>query len=195
MKRCAIVLVVFCLLILVSYSAYAQEDKTRFGFGLSMGKEMVEVDDEMISVFDPPNFLLPILFGSGFFIEPEVGILRHQRNSDASNYNSTIIFLGVGFFKGRASGKLRPYLGARVGLSLISYKRDYTTTTADRKDSKTDLLIAPAGGVAFYIDPNFCIGGEFQLNYINIGQWDNNDDVSESAIRTKTLIFLRYFVN
>ena len=67
--------------------------------------------------------------------------------------------------------------------------------TADIDDSKTDLLIAPAGGVAFFIASNFCIGGEFQLNYIKIGQWDNNDDVSESAIRTKTLIFLRFFMN
>ena len=75
MKKCAVILMDICLIILVSGSGYAQEDKTRLGFGLSMGKEMVEVDDEMITVFDAPNFLLPILFGSDCRLYPIIEII------------------------------------------------------------------------------------------------------------------------
>jgi hypothetical protein len=183
------------IILLVLDLAHAQNNQASVGFGLNMGKEIVKVDDEWITVFDAPTFLVPILFSTGFRIEPEVGLYQYTRNSDASDYRMNIFFMGAGLYKGRRDGKLRPYFGGRLGLSRVAYKRDYKSSNSDIDDSKKDVVIAPTAGISYFINPNFCFGGEFQLNYIIVGQWDNNDDVSETLIGSKTLIFLRYYLH
>lgn len=187
--------ILFFMVILITGVIHAQDNKARFGFGLSMGKEMVEIDNEFVTLFDAPIFSFPILFGSGFRIEPQIGFYKYTRNSDASDYRMCILFFGAGIFKGRSDGKLRPYIGGRVGLSRVAYKRDYKNTGTDSDDSRMDVVIAPTAGVSYFITPDFCFGGEFQVGYLIFGQWDDDDDVSESLFATKTVVFLRYYLN
>jgi len=60
------------------------------------------------------------------------------------------------------------------------------------------FCIGSAFGTCYYFSKHFCLGGELQFNYTNIGQWETEgeeerNDISKTSLRSITLLFVRWF--
>ncbi|MGB2697626.1 MAG: hypothetical protein WBD28_07185 [Candidatus Zixiibacteriota bacterium] len=183
---------------LMSNPVYAQEKTPSFGIGVSMGREILMFYDQGgVTLFDYPSFYMPILISPGFLIEPEIGLWRHSYSKENGTDRKTsyrVFVLGCGIFSMTNKGKVNVYYGTRFGFVHISSCFDDRWNGHSEYDrSKTDLRIGPAIGGEYFFADHFSLGGEAQLNYTFVGQFDNDDDVSESLISSKTLIFVRWY--
>ncbi|MBA7694284.1 hypothetical protein ES703_102891 [subsurface metagenome] len=170
-----------------------QEKRSRIGFGVSLGKEIMEIG-EAYTLLDFPSFYLPISLSSNFRIEPEIGYYRYSGSDEDWEESYSILSIGCGIFSVTQKGKVDIYYGLRLGLRSTSYSYRYTWDGVDSVDeSKTDFYIGPAIGGEYFFTKHLTLGGEIQLNYIFIGQWDDGEG-SESVIRTKPLIFVRWYL-
>jgi hypothetical protein len=137
---------------------------------------------------------LPISLSSNFRIEPEIGYYRYSGSDEDWEESYSILSIGCGIFSVTQKGKVDIYYGLRLGLRSTSYSYRYTWDGVDSVDeSKTDFYIGPAIGGEYFFTKHLTLGGEIQLNYIFIGQWDDGEG-SESVIRTKPLIFVRWYL-
>ena len=197
MKKVSLILLFGTAFFLISNLLYAQEKETRLGVGVSLGKESLLIDeDAILTLFDFPRFYIPIITSPQFRFEPEIGLYRYSRSGDDWESSYMILSLGCGIFPMTHKGKVYIYYGARLGLVRISYSSEYTWNghTESDEDSKTDFYIGPTIGGEYFFTDHLSLGGEAQLNYTFIGQFDNgDDDVSESLISSKTLIFVRWY--
>jgi hypothetical protein len=91
---------------------------------------------------------------------------------------------------------LNYYYGIDLGVILtsVSNESSYLGSTETSDLSKTDFYIGPAIGGEYMFSNNFSLGGEIQVNYISIGNFDDNSDDSTSAISTRGKIILRWYV-
>ncbi len=188
MRTARFILLSTATLLLVAGPLDAQESATRFGIGVSLGKEFVGFEDEgMLTLFDFPSFYLPIVVSPGFRVEPEFGLWKYSASGDDWDYSMTLLVLGCGLLGVSERGNGNIYYGARLALLRISY-------SDGDDDSKTDFYIGPAVGGEYLFADHLGLGGEAQLNYVHVGQWgDDDDDESESIIRSRTLIFVRWY--
>ena len=198
MKKASLILLFGTAFFLMSNLLHAQEKAARFGIGVSMGKEVLGFEDGgLVTVFDFPSFYMPILISPRFRLEPEIGLWRYSGSGKNWEESYTILSLGCGIFPMTKKGKVYIYYGARFGLIRISYSAEYSWNghTESDDDSKTDFHVSPAIGGEYFFTDHLSLGGEAQLNYIFVGQVDDDDDddVSESLIRSKTLIFVRWY--
>ena len=174
----------------------AQEQATRIGIGVSLGKEAIPIDDNFVfSWFDYPNFYIPILISSHFRLEPVLGFYHYSRSRDDMKRSDDIFSLGCGIFPVTQKEKLYIYYGARLEAIHYSSSYEYPDFNNQESDkaSKTDFYIGPAIGGEYFFSEHFSLGGEDQVSFIFIGQDDGSDNDSESAIRNKTLFFLRWY--
>ena len=81
------------------------------------------------------------------------------------------------------------YYGIDIGAILSSQ----SSSSTDR--SKTDFYIGPAIGGEYMFSDNFSLGGEIQVNYIKLGNFDEDSDASTSLVSTRGKIILRWYVN
>ena len=163
-----------------------------------MGREILMVYDQgIVTLSDYPSFYMPIPISPGFRIEPEIGFWQHSYSSEDGRdreYSYRVLVFGCGVFSMTNKGKVHVYYGARLGVVHIShYLDDRWNGHLDRDDSKTDLRVGPAIGGEYFFANHFSLGGETQLNYTFVGQFDDDDDVSESLIASKTLVFVRWY--
>jgi hypothetical protein len=194
MKKATFFLLLGIAFLLMSNLVYAQEKAPSFGIGVSMGREILMVYDQgIVTLSDYPSFYMPIPISSGFRIEPEIGLWLHSYSrEDGGDRKSSysIISLGCGIFPITNKGKIYIYYGARF--RMVRFLNSIEDVYTDRDDSKTDIHFGPAVGGEYFFTDHFTLGGEVQLDYISIGQFDD-DDVSEKLINTKTLIFVRWY--
>lgn len=173
---------------------HAQEEGNRIGFGVSLGKEIIDLDGGALTLFDFPSFYLPISISSRFRLEPEIGYYHYSGSDEDWKVSETIISGGCGIFFMTRKEKVNIYFGARLGIMSTSSSWEYSWNGQEKdKDSKTDFFIGPALGGEYFFTKNLSLGGEIQVNYINLGQWSDSDG-SESVIRTKSLIFIRWYL-
>ena len=61
-------------------------------------------------------------------------------------------------------------------------------------NSKTDFRIGPVAGGEYYFADQFSLGAEIQVNYLSIGDFNDDSDVSRSLISTKPVLYIRWFI-
>ncbi|KPJ66504.1 hypothetical protein AMJ44_08255 [candidate division WOR-1 bacterium DG_54_3] len=200
MKKASLILLLGVAFFSMSQLVYAQGKTPDFGIGVSMGREILMVYDQgIVTLSDYPSFYMPIVISPGLRIEPEIGLWRHSYSrEDGTDRKSSyrVLVFGCGILSMTNKGKVHLYYGARFGLVHISsYSKDRWNGYSERDRSKTDLRVGPAIGGEYFFADHFSLGGEAQLNYTFVGQFDGDDDydVAESLISTKTLIFVRWY--
>ena len=169
----------------------SQEKRSRIGFGVSLGKEIINIPNEALTLLDFPSFYLPIRISPNFRLEPEIGYYRYSRSDEDWKGSYSILSIGCGIFRMTRKGNVDIYYGARLG--LISSSNSYESSWSDGKESKTDFYVGPAFGGEYFFTQHLTLGGEIQFNYIFMGQWDGGEG-SESVMRTKPLIFVRWYL-
>jgi hypothetical protein len=168
MKKLAFVIAALAL----ALPAAAQENRTRFGLGVSITPE---------AAFAPTvELYLPIDLRGNLRIEPSLGIFT----TDAGDASASDITLGVGvFLMRRVAQPVNLYYGGRFKLNFAS------ADDGVNDDSGTDISIAGALGGEYYLVPNFSLGLEGQLGFRSTS--DVNGDVS--GFFTTGLGFLRVY--
>ena len=209
------------LLLLFVVSAKAQDDRTRFGFGVGVGMNSLlgSPDEADFSVLSIPasfaNFTF-IIRGKNFRLEPNFGYFsvsidedRKYDNGDTrtQEFKSSNFRVGAVIAYATAIASMKLYYGINIGIILSSASSDDTRTgtfpeSESNEASKTDFFVGPAIGGEYMFSENFSLGGEIQINYISVGQFDwelpegiTKDDVSTTVITTNALVILRWYVN
>ena len=198
MRKACLVLLLGIALFLVPNLVDAQEKGTRVGVGVSMGREIIYVYwQSIVTMSDYPSFYLPLYITSRFRIEPEFGFWRYSYSEDVDRYEKskyTVFSLGCGIFPASKMGKVQIYYGARFVYIHFSRRAEVSHNGKVVFDqSKTDFSIGPAIGGEYFFSDHLSLGGEAQLNYISIGQFVDDDEISESLISSKTLVFVRWY--
>lgn len=191
MKKASFIMLLVVTSFYLSNFLHAQEERSRIGIGVSIGKEVLPTDGMQLTLFDFPSFYLPISLSSNFRFEPEIGYYRYSGSDEDWKESASILSIGCGIFLMTRKGKVDIYYGARLG--LISTSHSYEYPWSDGEESKTDFYVGPAIGGEYFFNKHLTLGGEIQFNYISMGQWDDGEG-SESVIRTKPLIFVRWYL-
>ncbi len=184
------------LLLLFSISLNAQDNRMRIGFGVGFSKEAsVIIGDEssLALPIDLANFTF-VVRGKSFRFEPNIGFFNlsatttgymgTEVDASLSNYR-----LGAVIAYANAIASMNLYYGINIGVILSSISVDSDS------ESKTDFFVGPAIGGEYMFSDNFSLGGEIQINYIKIGNFDDDSDDSMSIISSRGMIILRWYVN
>ena len=204
MKTFLIIFFSFTLTFL-SFPQTEDDDNVQFGFGVSLSKDLSvyssrvgELEIETLPI-DLANISF-IIKGTFFRIEPSVGY--HTMSIEFSNAgityerSSSNTRLGaVVAFNNEPIESMNLYYGIGFGFILDNASFTSTDTDESQDDSKTDFFIGPAVGGEYMFNRYFSLGGEVNLNYISIGNYEYDGDISTWAISTRGLIFLRWYVN
>ena len=204
-------LIVFAILLislLLVIQIQAQEKSMRFGLGVSIGTELQNNDNERTTPLSIPTFYVPIILSPKFRIEPQIGFLIGTSSDDDKDQTNKMFSIGAGIFMQSRKGKADLYYGLRVGVLLSSYKIEVAPPDSaqqqpmgpfappppqDESDSMTDIFIGPAIGGEYFVSDHLSVGGEIELQYIILGQYEENEDVSQSLMKVKPLIFVRWY--
>jgi len=203
----------FSLLLLFVASARAQDDRVRLGLGVGFGQGLnINLGEEDLS-----GVTLPIDFANFTFIinskmirfEPNFGFFNYSQTIDVNNpyenykREQTISNFRIGAVIAYANAvtSVNLYYGLNIGVIISSTSADISGQESN-DESKTDFFIGPAIGGEYMFSDNFSLGGEIQVNYISVGQFDQEGvdpdytvDVSESVVSTRGMIILRWYVN
>lgn len=195
MKKTIFILLFVLTFFAASILLQGQEKRSRIGIGISMGKEITSSNGSVLTLFDFPSIYVPIIISSKFRLEPGIGFYRYSDSGTDWEESTTILSLSFGIFVVTRKDKVDIYYGVRNGLICIwDYDRYDWNGTERYERSKTDYYFGPAMGGEYFFSKHFSLGGEVQLNYVFIGQWDGGDGGgTEGGIRTKTFIFVRWY--
>lgn len=179
----------------------------QFGFGVSLSSELSmynvyggyeESQIETLPI-NMANFSM-IIKGSFFRFEPSLGYFTMSSDYSGGGYtferSSSNIRLGaVIAFNNDPIESVNFYYGVDFGFILSSKSRTSNISNESTDESKTDFFIGPAVGGEYMFNKHFSLGGEINLNYISIGNYDSEGESSSWAISTRGLIFLRWYIN
>jgi len=189
--------------LVVAARADAQEDGTRFGVGVSLNPSALLVEDGFQAFFLPFGFgdiYFPIIVSERFKLEPQLGLFRFSSETKSDGFTSessmTLWRLGAGlFYRLPASESLSAYVGPRFILLLSS--ESFKWDGEEDEISETDISIGAALGGEYFFSSHFSLGGEFQLNYLILGEPEDEEpdtfELDRSIISNNGLILLRWY--
>ena len=196
------------LLLLCSFfimDLFAQDSETCYGIGVNFAKDFVYAnvgeDFSIVSLpYDFSNFSV-IIRGEKYRVEPSCGYFRlsssYSGPSSSSEYTSSNWRLGLSLASNSTTGSMHHYYGISVGFIFSSISGEYSSEFFSDKedDSKTDFFIGPVLGGEYNFSEYLSLGGEVQINYISLGQYDHDsdEDISVWAITTRAIIVLRWY--
>jgi len=194
------------LFLLFVINVKAQDDPVRIGFGVGFGQGFNFIGGSDLSALTLPidfaDFSVTIR-GKSFRFEPTLGYFSYSSSVTYSNpsYTSESDFsnvrLGAILAFAASKGSMNYYYGIDIGVILSSESSSSTAPGSTSTDeSKTDFFVGPAIGGEYMFSENFSLGGEIQINYISIGQFngDSQTDRSESAVSSRGKIVLRWYI-
>ncbi len=167
-----------------------------------------------MEIFDLVEY--PVLYGAivlpSLRIDPEFSYWRYahnvddNRNNRSSSEKSAILHLGIGISPIiQKSSKIATYAGIKTGINFVSTKSESSgqiETGSESKSTKTNFYIGPCLGTEYLFTDNLSLGGEFQFLYTVVGEGkttfngeesDDDRDISDSIIKSKALIYLRWY--
>jgi hypothetical protein len=190
----------FLLITLFSASLFAQQEndsfRSSFGLGVTFGKDFAYSFNEELYIYPLTfgNIYFPIDLTPKFRFEPEFGYYR-SKSTDGyfESIRSTFRF-GIGLFSIQRNKKSLIQIGARVGIIKNNSSEKYPNgSDYDYDRSKTDCYFGFATGGEYLFSKHVSLGGEAQLNYINLGNYYEYVETSTYLIATRTLIILRFY--
>jgi hypothetical protein len=191
------------LLLLFVVSAKAQDDPVRIGFGVGFGQGFSFIGGEDFSVLSLPidfaDFSV-IIRGKNYRFEPTLGYFSVSSSNNSSGYSSesksSNLRLGTVLAYANEIKSVNFYYGIDFGVILSSESREssFPGGSESTDESKTDFFIGPVVGGEYMFSDNFSLGGEIQINYISIGNFDDDSDASTSAFSSRGKIILRWYV-
>ena len=187
------------LLLLFVISAKAQDDPVRIGFGVGFGQGFSFFGGEELSVITLPidfaDFSV-IIRGKNFRFEPTLGYFNFSSTSSSGSESKFSNFrLGTVLAYATAIASLNVYYGIDIGVILSSESFNSSSPGSTSTDnSKTDFFIGPAIGGEYMFSDNFSLGGEIQINYISVGNFDDDSDASTTGVSSRGKIILRWYV-
>lgn len=200
-------LTAFLSLILTIFSlAQTEDSNVQVGFGVSLSKELsMFIQSEQLEIMTLPvdlaNFTV-IIKGKNFRFEPSLGFFTTSSDYSNAGYNSesstSNTRLGaVLAYNNSSIVSMNFYYGVDFGVILTNYSHSSSTSTESTDESKTDFFIGPAVGGEYMFNKHFSLGGEINLNYISVGEFDGDSEGESSiwAISTRGVIYLRWYVN
>lgn len=166
----------------------------KWGIGVSLSPTALFLDDAGFLPIGFNNFLIPIRVGVGMTIEPEFGLFRSSSNSGGGSSSFNNLRLGIGLLMPLTEREaLRPYTGARLGVSRNKATSNFGVSQTTRQNS---WYISGVLGAQHFFSRHFSLGGEVQLTRINVGEETGggappgND---QSFVTTAGLVMLRWF--
>lgn len=197
MKRAAIILPIIASLILASRAVAQQREGVQFGVGIALNPSVIAG-----GAFE--GFFLPVGFGDIYFpvmispqvkLEPQFGLFRFHSEFEAlgarAEQNSTVLRLGAGlFYVFQPRESVRAYIGPRVFFIRTSTSAEFDG--GDEDESATDLGLGPALGGEYLFSNHFSLGGEFQFNYVSLGDPEDSN-VDQNLITTNGLVLVRWY--
>ncbi len=191
------VLVLFALLLIVLPQAEGQVSSSATKVGIGIGIEPVRLLPAGSTFFSmattPVTIMIPIEFGGGMRLEPELGIFRYSYKLDASTTSSgterTANFYrfgaGLSFPVAKVEGSSL-YLGPKFGLFLTGSK---TVSTGTSEVSETDFFIAFNIGGEHAVTDAFRVFAEAQFNYLSFGNPSYTPASPTTSERSQSIIF------
>lgn len=186
--------------LILAAPAQAQPQGTKFGIGVSLIQGVIAPNFEELQfgTVALSNIFVPIILGSNFKLEPEIGFYRLSEDEDTFEGTLTQWRFGLGaFYYLPATESVRVYVGPRVGLQLTSLSAE---EDVELELGETDLTFGLALGGEYFLSDHFSCGGEVQLNYVSLGEpdvevdgVDQDLDVSRSVISNNALILVRWY--
>lgn len=189
--------------------SFPQEEDSgiQFGFGVGISSEYTvynfngygdRLQIETLPI-DMANFSV-LIKGSFFRVEPSFGYFTTStdysyQGSSTESSTSNIRLGAVIAFNDDHIESMNLYYGIDIGLILSSHSYISSISTESTERSKTDFFVGPAVGGEYLFIKHFSLGGEINLNYISIGQYDSENDISAWAMSTRGMIYLRWYVN
>lgn len=133
-----------------------------------------------------PTLYVPFTIRA-FRFEPSLGFSRVAVSFGDDSNSATTLRLGAGFFYHRRMEDDAWYIGARAGLVRTGLFDSFD----EDNPSRVDYFLAPALGGEHYFG-KLSVGVEGQVQYVWVGNANENGDVSTSIFQTRALFFLRY---
>ncbi len=196
-------IVLILLVVLVSsLEAQTSEEKTSstFGIGISLEQSYSFIYDQGVNYLPIGlgNIYFPINISKNFRIEPDIGIFSYDYDSDDNQKNTNQFRFGVGFHYVKDYGSIKILFGARVGsiFDFVTYENKYRKNTEKYKTTVLILFGGPSIGGEYYFANRFSLGAEAQLNYISLGEYEDDGDkvdATRTIISTRALILLRFY--
>ena len=164
------------------------------GIGVALERTLFFGDSEDVAFLPVgfSNIYVPIITASGFRVEPEIGYLRFSQSGTEWKESGSSLRIGLGILPAMQRGNTSIYFGARLGLVYTKTSFEATGFDGD-SESKTDYYVGAAVGAEYAVSPHFAVGAEVQVNYISVGDFNEESDQSSSLIGNKNLIFLRWY--
>ncbi|WP_373044856.1 outer membrane beta-barrel protein [Vulgatibacter sp.] len=176
------------LLAALPLSAAAQEEKPfRIGIGGSVDVANINLVGSERVTFLPVGFSnvsVPMWFGA-LRIEPEFGYLAtsaeetfsFEGDRESFELDTSAFRLGGGIaWSVPVEERTRIYFGPKLGVIFRSSEEKESVRFGEEEDSQTtkvtstDFWIGAAVGGEAFLTPNFSLGIEAQLNYVDLGE-------------------------
>ena len=206
----------FCFILLVYAGALSAQSK-KYGIGINVmdffrNYDVFELIEQDISEVIKYPVLHGTIFTSQIRIEPELSYWRHSRSEEQKDIKTeksekmTILHIGIGVAPLlKKNSKTVSYLGVKTCIDFLSTKTESNEEIGGKyetKSKRTNFSIGPCFGTEYFVNNNLTLGGEFQIMYTSIGQQkttfngknqDKNRKVSDSILKSKALVYLRWY--
>lgn len=194
-------LVLVFIVLISSLEAQTHEEKSGsiFGIGISFEKSYYFIYAEEVNSLPIGlgNIYMPINLSRDFRLEPEIGIFSYGYSYIGYKRKANEFRIGIGFHFSRNYASTKILFGVRLGIIYHSIKREYDNPEYEDDDySAMDFYIGPTVGAEYFITKHFSLGTEAQLNYISIGEYDDDEDdenETRTIISTRALVLLRFY--
>ncbi len=208
MKKFLLILV--ALLYLSLTSAFSQT-KVGIGIGFNPIAIMAESSSELFVPIGFANVYVPIQVSSKFRLEPEIGIMNYNYNTETEkgqkiDVTNNILRYGIGgFYSVKHTKSFYNHFGIRLGMMSSTSKEEYDPEEyyEDEEKSLSAFYIGASIGGEYFLSDYFSLGAEFQLNYISFGEpeykpeenYSNYKEYSRTYITNNGIIFARFYFN
>ena len=215
---------VLCLLFCTVFSAFAQVEEFRIGFGVAINPITVLTesdgsDGNLTVPIQTAGIFVPMLFDNSIRIEPQFSLLKLSETKvtrdDNGNPRGTLetsttgLMLGTGAFYGfTLDSATTGYIGVRAGIISSSNIEQFTPVSGDQAEvsySQTNLFYGPALGGEYYLSRYMSLGMELGLNVLSYGEVEyearpsfsdpSRADIDQSSLSTSGLVFIRLYLN
>jgi hypothetical protein len=207
---CAVALFLsMCAISTAQDKAAANQDfKFKAGIGVSLNPVGLVGSEDAILTLLPvglANIHVPLQIARNWAIEPYLGIYSYSYDEGVSTSNETSSYdywrIGVGvFYTLPLDNAVDAYFGPRAGFLFRKKKYDVSGSTLGYTKKENDFYIGLSAGVQYYLSSHFSIGGEAQVNYLNLGdiEYDPSDssdksDKTETIFTTNVLVMFRWY--